>query len=239
MSGLEVRVPDGTYEHGTYAKYTLERCRCTDCRAAVAAYRRQHVKNKLFGKAGNVDAEPVRAHVRKLKAAGLGYKKIAELAGLNPKTVNTLFRGRPERGTPPPSQIRKTTADKLMAVRPKIMSPKQCVPALPFWFMVADMMELGYSKKWIAEQLGHKNALQIGRDNIHAQTAHAIASLHAVTKTGRKATSPRLAPAISRAINDGEKLRRHLEARQRARKRSLPKKLETFDRKGQGSRNAA
>jgi DNA-binding CsgD family transcriptional regulator len=239
MSGLEVRVPDGTYEHGTYAKYTLERCRCTDCRAAVAAYRRQHVKNKLFGKAGNVDAEPVRAHVRKLKAAGLGYKKIAELAGLNPKTVNTLFRGRPERGTPPPSQIRKTTADKLMAVRPKIMSPKQCVPALPFWFMVADMMELGYSKKWIAEQLGHKNALQIGTDNIHAKTAQAIAGLHAVTRTGRKATNHAEAAAISRSVNYGERLRATLNRKAGQRKRTLKKKLETFDRVGQGSRNAA
>jgi len=102
--------------HG-YARYKLDGCRCYTCGWAVAQYRdqREHAIRRGTWHPF-VNAEPARQHVANLKTCGFGDRTIAELAGLDRKAIRILQHGRPERGTPPPTQIRPTTAAGILGV---------------------------------------------------------------------------------------------------------------------------
>ncbi|MGN7133409.1 hypothetical protein ACTHQY_09060 [Rhodococcoides corynebacterioides] len=83
-----------------------------------ACYMRYLDRQKAYGRFESlyVDAEPARAHVRALIAAGLSQRRITDLAGLNRKALTTLLHGRPERGTGPSRRITKANADSILAV---------------------------------------------------------------------------------------------------------------------------
>ncbi|MEU7317464.1 hypothetical protein [Streptomyces sp. NPDC007083] len=104
--------------HG-YARYKLDGCRCYTCGFAVAEYRdaRDHAIRRGTWQP-YVDAEPARIHLRKLLACGMGTRTIAEFAQLNRKNIHALLHGRPERGTPPPAQVRPATVAAILAVEP-------------------------------------------------------------------------------------------------------------------------
>lgn len=105
--------------HGTQAAYTHGRCRCPRCRRAHRNYDRHRSRMIAYGRwRPLVDAESVRAHLRELAAAGLGYRRVAELAGVSEGVTRGLLYGRPVDGKPPSSRIRVESAARLLAVRP-------------------------------------------------------------------------------------------------------------------------
>lgn len=84
-----------------------------------AAYGRNRRRQQAYGQwQPYVDAEPARAHVRRLMAYGIGWMRLAELAGVPKSTVEKLLYGCPPRGMAPSKRIRPKTAGKLLAVRP-------------------------------------------------------------------------------------------------------------------------
>lgn len=102
------------HQHGTHACYVLDRCRCHPCRRANSAYERRRTKNNAYGRSNLVPAEPVRRHVRTLRAQGLGTKWIAALAGVSHGSLSKLVYG--ERGLAPSRRVRRETARKLLSV---------------------------------------------------------------------------------------------------------------------------
>ena len=111
---MNVSAPEGTYPHGTYAKYTLEGCHCDECRLANNARERELRRLKAYGRAGNVDATEARQHLIRLLHTGMGNKRIAKACGVSLTSIRGILYGRPERGTGPATQIRKVTADKVL-----------------------------------------------------------------------------------------------------------------------------
>lgn len=117
------------HQHGTYACYTLDACRCGPCCAAVAAYETDRVRQKAYGRWDNlVDAEPARAHVNALRAQGMGFKRIGELARVSNGSMTKLLYGHYAPGPGgrngngellrgPSERIQKGTAERLLAVR--------------------------------------------------------------------------------------------------------------------------
>ncbi|MFB4320645.1 hypothetical protein [Actinomadura sp. 21ATH] len=105
--------------HG-YARYRLDGCRCYTCAAAVHAYDQHRARAIAYGTWHPfVDAEPARAHVRALLAAGLGTRSIAAAAGVPRQSIQYLLRGRPRGGgpaQPPPERIRPATAAAILSV---------------------------------------------------------------------------------------------------------------------------
>lgn len=63
-----------------------------------------------------VDADPVRAHITVLRAAGMGLRHIARVAGLNRKLVQNIVYGRAERGSPPCKRVSAATSAAILAV---------------------------------------------------------------------------------------------------------------------------
>ncbi|WP_277212323.1 hypothetical protein [Isoptericola croceus] len=66
---------DGAHTHGTYAMYQLDNCRCQPCAQARSAYNRVRAIDQANGRTAYVDARPAVTHVRRLMAAGLGWKR--------------------------------------------------------------------------------------------------------------------------------------------------------------------
>jgi hypothetical protein len=63
-----------------------------------------------------VDAEPVRQHIAELAAAGIGQRRVAELAGLDRSVLCGLVYGKP--GRAPSAKVRPETAKAILAVLP-------------------------------------------------------------------------------------------------------------------------
>lgn len=109
--------PHGTprrYRHGPDENGREdEGCRCNRCRAGVT----RDMKRRRLAGPQTVEAAPVRRHVAELKAAGLPYKSIASIAGVQYMVMSRLLYGDAYRGQPPLRRMRASNAAALLAVR--------------------------------------------------------------------------------------------------------------------------
>lgn len=104
-----------TRPHGTYVKYAKERCRCVECVTARRLYERKRTRMRAYGLSCFVDAEPVRQHVIALQASGLGWQRVAAMAGVSDNVVGHLLYRR--QGREPSRRMRPENAEKILAVR--------------------------------------------------------------------------------------------------------------------------
>lgn len=105
--------------HGTNAKFVIEKCRCQPCHAANRREANNRSRQLAYGTwQPYVDAEPVRQHVQELLATGLGWHRVADLAGVSRGTVEKLLYGARYRGLAPSKRIRPENAAKLLNVKP-------------------------------------------------------------------------------------------------------------------------
>jgi hypothetical protein len=200
-----------TRPHG-YARYKLDRCRCYTCGWAVAQYndQREHAIRRGTWQPW-VDAAPAREHVLQLKACGFGDRRIAELAGLNRKRVRALLFGRPERGTPPPEQIRPATAIALLSVDATFdnLPDSTVIDATGTVRRLRALVAAGWPQARIAARLGvtpGNFCAVIRRDRTLVRRARAVRALYDELWT----TDPRNAgvdnQAYSRAVNHARAL---------------------------------
>ncbi|WP_328336814.1 hypothetical protein [Streptomyces violaceus] len=106
--------------HGN-AKYHLENCRCPVCCKAARDYENNRYRAIAYGRwQPYVDAEPVRQHVRALGEFGVGWMRVAKLAGVSTGGVSKLLYGDGPRGLAPTKRVRPETALKLLAVEPTL-----------------------------------------------------------------------------------------------------------------------
>ena len=141
--------------HGR-AKYVIEKCRCEICRSAARAYERKRRRQLAYGRLPYVDAEPVRQHVRALQVAGLGWKRIAAMAGVTTSVVWKLLYGDPARGMAPSKRVRPATAEKILAVQASIdnLAPGLPIDATGTRRRVHALVACGWSQKKLGERIG-------------------------------------------------------------------------------------
>lgn len=146
------------HEHGTRTAYVVDKCRCEPCREAATAYERNRRRQTLYGRydVGRVDAEPVRAHVRYLMENGVSYKQVAKLSGVSLSAVGALLYGRPERGHAPYPRVAKSTADKILAVRPSLagMADGRNIDATGTHRRIQALVAIGWSLARIGQRIG-------------------------------------------------------------------------------------
>lgn len=107
------------HQHGTYACYTLDACRCQPCRDAVRTYEQNRTRQQAYGRWDNlVDAQPARDHVRRLMAAGMGMKRIGAAADVGGGSLWKLLYGRVDSaGVRRQSRrLTKAVSERLLAV---------------------------------------------------------------------------------------------------------------------------
>lgn len=169
--------------------YIQHQCRCDECCTAHNAREQSRRKLKAYGRfdTGLVDAGPVREHLLMLGEFGLGYKRVAALAGLGTTPVRTLIWGRSEPGHrygEMQKRVKRETAEKILCIRPEIhmLAGGTSIPARGAHRRVQALVARGWSMSKIAERIGWTRA-NFGRmmqsDKVSVTTHRAIAALYA------------------------------------------------------------
>jgi len=150
--------------HGTRVCYIVDKCRCDLCRAANNMAARVHRERHLYAQydpekyAAYVDASGALAHIRTLQAAGLGWKTVAQRAGLSASVIYPLIYGKADRnGGKPRTKVRKATRTAILAVpvpAPEELRAGQRIDPTPTLNRVRALMRIGYSMNHIAREAG-------------------------------------------------------------------------------------
>ncbi|WP_433078942.1 hypothetical protein ACQP1P_38765 [Dactylosporangium sp. CA-052675] len=161
--------------HG-YARYRLDGCRCEVCGTARREYDRRRVRRTAQGRwQPFVEPGPARAHAEALRAAGLGTRQIAALAGINRKALQDVLNGSTGR-------IRPATAAALLAVPLTAeVAAKTVVPAVGTHRCQQALAAAGWSLTMQAAEVGWTVSNYFGllrRTAVIAQTARLVRDLY-------------------------------------------------------------
>lgn len=109
-------------------------------------------------RAGYVPAREVREHAERLRAAGLGYRRIATLAGVSSRAVLSILTGKHPTGVSQES-VRADVAERILAVRPSnaFVAGRRMVDATGTRRRLQALVALGWSRTDIAR---HGDMLQ-------------------------------------------------------------------------------
>ena len=159
------RAPAKVRPHGTHAKYVVERCHCDECRAANRAYERKRTRENAERRYGArppifIDATDTREHILRLRAAGIGPLQIEKLSGVGHTAQWKIVTGRVRR-------VHRETERAIMSVgTADHVFLRSYVDATEAKAIVAELLEMGYTKTAIAKALGNKApALQVARSD--------------------------------------------------------------------------
>lgn len=177
------------HKHATASTCFIQhQCRCTPCVEAHNARERNRQKQKAYGRfdTGLVDAEPVRQHVLELIEYGIGYKRIAMLAGVGITGVRSLVWGRQDPGPrygEIPKRVAREKAEKILAVHATVenLGSRRPVPSLGAHRRVQALAARGWSLSKIADRLdmGIANFWKtMGSDSIGAGLHLRIAAIY-------------------------------------------------------------
>lgn len=158
--------------HGERLRY-VGGCRCELCRAANTRYENgRRAARKAGDWNGVVPADRARAHIRKLKKHGLGRRAIAEAAGVREQMVWEIRKGRKLR-------LRARAERRILAVTKEMISDRALVPAKRLWDRINQLLEEGYTKTFIKDQLGYKSSgLQFNRSRVTARNRENVERLY-------------------------------------------------------------
>lgn len=171
------------HQHGHYATYTLDYCRCPPCSKAATEYERKRVRRHAYGRFDNewVDAQPARAHVRQLMAAGLGLKRIVRLSGYSQGAMTKLIYGV---DGPPTKRIRAEHAQAILAIRATIdtLADAAIIDGTGTRRRVQALIALGWSQTKLAKRIGWTTRnfgyLANGERPVQVKTAKAVRDLY-------------------------------------------------------------
>lgn len=168
--------------HGTRAR-NKGGCRCLQCRAANSRYVAEREAARAAGDTRElVDASPARRQIATLSRKGMGYKLVAESAGVSKSVMYRIMTG--DR-----TQIRAHTLRRILAVTYDVraLGDKSLIDAGPTWKLLDEMLERGYTKTQLASWLLGRpaHALQVNRDRITARTAMRVERMYAAINDGK------------------------------------------------------
>lgn len=196
------------HEHGTLNAYKQDRCRCAPCTAASTMNeRRRRLAEHLGAARGLLDAAPVRAHVKALQEQGLGYRRVAELAGVSAPTVLRITTRDPYRADGLPQQrVSVVVAERLLAVRASLdlVTDGAVIDATGTLRRLHALHARGWSRRLLAARLGiDHNALthieQAGTAS--ARMARAVRALYEeLWDLAPPAATPHERAAITRTL---------------------------------------
>lgn len=170
--------PDPAHPHGTRACYVLDGCGCGPCTAASSAYARAYERERRRSGPRTVPAGRVRDHLRWLSAEGVGRDAVHAASGVSASVIDRIRRGQIRR-------VHPETGKRILAVGTSAAAGGARVDAADTWRRVQALLALGFTKAWIARQLGARTgALQLGPRSVTARTAAAVAALHDAVLAG-------------------------------------------------------
>ena len=173
--------PNTNRQHGTRAKYVVEKCRCEPCKDANRTYNRDRQRNERRARLGieelhvaYVDCSEAREHLLWLSSIGIGKRTVHKVTGVALSSVEGIRSGDIVKARP-------KTVDRILAVGKHRSHGRIPVDPTKALRMLDELHQAGMSKAAIARALGHKTpALQYYPDRpMLLDTARRIAALHA------------------------------------------------------------
>lgn len=166
---------------GSTTCYIQHQCRCDACMDEHSARERRRKRLKAYGRfdRGLVPAAPVREHMMMLAEFGLGYKRVAKLAGIGITPVRTVIWGRQDSGPrygELQKQIKRETAVAILAVKPEIesLAGGARIPARGVHRRIQALVTMGWSQSKLADRLG----IEPGNFGQMMQRTHVTARMH-------------------------------------------------------------
>lgn len=167
--------------------YITHRCGCIGCLIAHKERTNRRIKLQAYGRfdSGLVDAVPVRYHLHMLRDSGLGYARIAALAGVGQTAVRNLLYGRSASGPRNREwlkRVKRETAERIMAVwpAPELLADARLVPARGTHRRIQALVAHGWSMSKLAEKMGwqvQNVSAMLNRDQVEARTMRTVAAL--------------------------------------------------------------
>lgn len=173
------------HEHGTPQGYSIDRCRCYDCKVARRLDARRQRRQRAYGKTPYVDAQPVREHLQQLMAAGMGARRIAEVAQVNSSTLSRITYGRPSSDPaeyrPPSRRLAREMAATLLSVELDLADGAH-TSSVGTSRRLQSLVAVGWSQAKLAQEVGIHAAnfppIVHGRRDVTRRTAEAVAALY-------------------------------------------------------------
>ncbi|MCW5959306.1 MAG: hypothetical protein KIS76_04035 [Pyrinomonadaceae bacterium] len=164
--------------HGTRLRY-MSGCKCVPCKAANSTYEVGRAKARKNGEwNGIVPADRARRHIAHLSKVGIGYKTVADIAGMAHSTVFKIQSGRRK-------NLRKQNESAILSIDETALPDSALVDARPTWKKINWLLEGGFTKKSLARALGYKApAIQFRKSKIRAKTALKIEQFYNRIRVG-------------------------------------------------------
>lgn len=158
--------------HGMRIKY-MAGCRCDLCRRANANHQRNRLQAQKQGDwNGIVPAARAREHMAALTVAGVGRRAVVDASGVPDTILQQIRNGSRQR-------IRARTERLILAVTTAAAADGARVDGRATWKRIDELLALGYSKAFLARQMGYTNpALQFRRDRVTVRNAYQVQVLH-------------------------------------------------------------
>lgn len=161
--------------------YKHHGCNCPVCKQANRDHSRNRTRMLAYGRwQPLVDADPARRHVRWLMANGMGWQRVAAVAGVSEGAVSRMLYGRNSR--PPTRRIRRETETALLAVTLAGRAPHALVDATGARRRVQALAVIGWSLTEQARRLGYSEvqglAMVLRQQWVTVRTAQAVAGLY-------------------------------------------------------------
>lgn len=191
---LPTRVPNPTFcppdhKHGeTGTCYVHHQCRCDNCYKGQADRAKQRRRLQAYGRydSGLVDVAPVREHLLFLSELGMGYKRVAEVAGVSTTAVRNILWGRQDSGPRKGQMLKRVsahTADAVLRVQPdtSTLADGALVSSVGTHRRIQALVARGWSQSKLAARLnmGPSNfGTMLERDRVSVRTHRAVADLY-------------------------------------------------------------
>lgn len=156
---------------GTRLQY-MAGCKCFKCRSANSAYERERIAARKAGDwNGIVDAKKARQHLLALRKKGVGRDAVHAASDVAVTVIGEIARGTITR-------IRARTERKILAVTAACREDGALVSAAQTWRLIAQLLEEGFTKQRLAEELGFKTRkLQFSKKQITVRNAARVERL--------------------------------------------------------------
>lgn len=146
--------------HASNGRY-VQGCRCDACKAAHSKAWKVREYRRVTGNTYFVDAEPVREHVKRLYALGYTRNELVRM-GVPKSTLDALMNGHPRMGEPT-TRIKRETAERIFAIKGRMLGRSQHVDASAAIMMVKGWRDAGVS---VAEMMRVTGLSRSTLDNI-------------------------------------------------------------------------
>ncbi|NUP18353.1 MAG: hypothetical protein HOZ81_20170 [Streptomyces sp.] len=140
----------GTYARGNGAPGYREPCKCEPCHKAMRRGRKQHHVNRQLGRPGLIDAAPARQRLNQLTPT-MTWGQICEATGCESRNLQLIADGRR-------TQIRRSTHDRIMAVKLQAPAPGKYVDSTGLCRRLRALRAIGWSALAIAEKASSAEA---------------------------------------------------------------------------------